>query len=286
VVSILLLPLTLIYCIVVLSKRIFAKKVSYDIPIISIGNLIVGGSGKTPIAIELAKDMQDIAIILRGYKRDSKGLVIVSNRGDILVDTSTSGDEAMLFATSLSNATVIVSEDRVKAIHKAKEMGIKAIFLDDGFSKSSIKKLDILIKPHKQPTNIFCLPSGGYREPRFLYSIADIVLHEKIDFSRDAKIKEPTEDMILITAISKPERLNEYIPKDIPKYHYPDHYSFSQDEIKELVNKHSATSVIVTTKDYVKIKDFDINYSILELNISIDKKIREKINNYIKNYNK
>jgi tetraacyldisaccharide 4'-kinase len=72
----------------------------------------------------------------------------------------------MLLANSLKNATVIVSEDRVKAILKAKELGCKIIFLDDGFSKYQIAKFNILLKPKDEPTNNFCIPSGGYREPK------------------------------------------------------------------------------------------------------------------------
>jgi tetraacyldisaccharide 4'-kinase len=286
ILSITLLPLTIIYCIIILSKRFFAKKIELGIPIISIGNLIVGGSGKTPITIALAKDRDEIAIVLRGYKRESKGVVVVSNRGEILTDVISSGDEAMLLATSLDKAIVIVAEDRVAGITKAKELGAKTIFLDDGFSKSYIKKLDILVKPKKQPTNIFCLPSGGYREPRFLYSSADLVIDESTDMTKQTHISNPSENMVLVTAISKPQRLDEYLPHDMPKYYFADHHSFSLDELQEIIIKHKCTSLLVTTKDYVKIKDLDIECSILELDILLDTKIIKKVDNYIKNYNK
>jgi len=144
--SFLLLPLTFLYCFVVISKRLFAKKIDFKVPIISIGNLTVGGSGKTPLTIELAKEYENCAIVLRGYGRTSKGLVVVSKEKNILCDVSQSGDEAMLYAKSLPNATVIVSEDRTKAIELAKSFTCQPIFLDDGFSKSYIKKFDILIK--------------------------------------------------------------------------------------------------------------------------------------------
>jgi len=126
---------------IILTKRAMAKQIEFGIPIISVGNIIVGGSGKTPVTINLASKYEDVCIILRGYGRASKGLQVVSLRGKILVDVKTSGDEAMLLANSLPKATVIVSENRVTAILKAKELACKIIFLDDGFYKISYFKI-------------------------------------------------------------------------------------------------------------------------------------------------
>ena len=179
--SIILLPLTLIYCLIVGIKRFRDRKIDFGIQIISIGNLIVGGSGKTPITIEIAKNQKNIAIILRGYGRSSKELVIVSENGKLLSDVKTSGDEAFLIAKKLPNATVIVSKNRKLGIIKAKELGCNKVILDDGFSKTDIKKFDILIKPKDEPKNIFCIPSGPYREPKFIYAMADLVLEDGLD---------------------------------------------------------------------------------------------------------
>jgi tetraacyldisaccharide 4'-kinase len=71
----------------VLSKRFFGKKrkLYFTIPIVSIGNLTVGGNGKTPFCIALAKDYSNIAIVLRGYGRKSHGLILVSDNGQNIV---------------------------------------------------------------------------------------------------------------------------------------------------------------------------------------------------------
>lgn len=153
--SVLLLPFTLIYILVILFKRASSTPKEFGIPIISVGNLIVGGSGKTPLTIHLAQDKKDVAVVLRGYGRASKGLFLVSLHGKILEDVNTSGDEATLLALSLPNATIIVSENRIEAILKAKELGCKMVFLDDGFSKYDIQKFNILLRPKKEPTNLF-----------------------------------------------------------------------------------------------------------------------------------
>ncbi len=284
--SYLLLPLTLIYCLVVYFKKLFSKREDFSLPIISIGNLIVGGSGKTPITIALANRYKDVAIILRGYKRESKGLIVVSHKKEIRVDVKTSGDEAMLLAKSLPKATVIVSEDRKKAILKAKKLGAKIIFLDDGYSKKSIKKFDILIEPDLNNINSFCLPSGPYREPKSEYQYSDIVLKEGVDFQKSVKFEDKPSKMILITAISKPKRLLAYIPKTIPFYFFEDHHNFTKEEIETLIKKHQAQSILCTSKDAVKLEKFGYKLSILELNITINPKKVQKIDNFIKSFDK
>ncbi len=280
------MPLTLIYCVIVITKRKFSKPENFNIPIISVGNLIVGGSGKTPFTISLAKRYKEVAVILRGYKRESKGLIIVSKKGKIVADIKQSGDEAMLYAKSLQNATVIVSENREEAIKKAKKMGEKIIFLDDGFNKTKIEKLDILLIPSQKYKNSFCLPSGPYREPKSFEKFASIIAKEDIDFKRKVFIKNPTKRMILITAISKPKRLDKYIPKGIKKIYFPDHYSFKKSELEKLMKKYKATSILTTNKDAVKMENFNLPLSILELDIEINEEIIKKCEDFINNFGK
>lgn len=279
---------------IILTKRAIAKQIEFGIPIISVGNIIVGGSGKTPVTINLASKYEDVCIILRGYGRASKGLQIVSLRGKILVDVKTSGDEAMLLANSLPKATIIVSEDRIKAILKAKELACKIIFLDDGFSKYHISKFNILLRPKDEPTNIFCLPSGGYREPKGFYAQADIELLEGKDFKRvisikkDGKISELPTKTILITAISKPKRLLEYLPKDIKMISFPDHYSFLKEDIDKIQNEYKEYVILTTGKDLVKLKEFNIkNLYLMDLEIEISKDVDFSLmNEYIESFNK
>ena len=119
------------------------KEEEFEIDIVSVGNLNVGGSGKTPLTSALAVNYENVAIVLRGYGRESKGLFVIKDSIKILHDVSISGDEAMIYAHKVPNAIVIVSEDRKKGIKKAKEMGAKIVFLDDAYSKHDIIKLDL-----------------------------------------------------------------------------------------------------------------------------------------------
>ena len=279
---------------IILTKRAMAKPIEFGIPIISVGNIIVGGSGKTPITIKLASKYENACVILRGYGRVSKGLYVISLNGKILVDVKTSGDEAMLLANSLSNATIIVSENRIKAILKAKELGCKIIFLDDGFSKYQIAKFNILLRPKDEPTNIFCLPSGGYREPKGFYAQANIELLEGTDFKRvisikkDGKICELPSKTILITAISKPKRLLEYLPKDIKMISFPDHYTFTKEDITKIQEEYKDFSFVTTGKDFVKLKEFNIkNLYLMDLEIEISENVDFSLmDEYISGFNK
>ena len=291
-IGILLLPFTVIYCIVTAYNRISKKPIEFGIPVISIGNLLVGGTGKTPITIYLAKKYKKSAVILRGYGRESKGLLVVSDGKKILENIKTAGDEAILLANSLPNTIIIVSEDRRYGILKARELGCEIAFLDDGYRHHDIKKFDILIRPKKEPTNIFCLPTGGYRDTKMMYSFADLVLkeeqdfHRKISFSKDnKKVEELPENLVLLTAISKADRLFEYLPKNTPSVIFEDHHQFTKSDIEAVYKKYPDASIITTGKDLVKLKQFNLkDIYLMGLDIDILPEVIEAIDKYIKEY--
>ncbi len=276
VISFFLIPFTFLYMLIILTKRAMAKPIEFGIPIISVGNIIVGGSGKTPVAIKLASKYENSCIILRGYGRQSKGLFVISHNNKILEDVNVSGDEAMLLAKALPNSTVIVSEDRVKAILKAKELACKIVFLDDGFSKYHISKFNILLRPKNEPENIFCLPSGGYREPKGFYAQADIELKENKDFKRIITFKKDSKKieilpnkLVLLTAISKPKRLLEFLPKNTKMVSFPDHHNFTIEEINSIKKQYKDYSFITTSKDLVKLDRYSLDNLYL-MNLEIE----------------
>nr|WP_314892451.1 tetraacyldisaccharide 4'-kinase [uncultured Campylobacter sp.] len=176
--GVILAPLSLLYTLIVCLKRLFAKPQKFKIPIISVGNLTLGGSGKTPLVRALFKEFNPrlkTCIILRGYGRKSRGLLEVSLGGRILCDARQSGDEAMEYALFLRGANVIVSEDRAAGILRAQTLGFELVILDDGFSKFNISKFDILLRPQSAPKLPFCLPFAAYRYPPFFYKFADFI---------------------------------------------------------------------------------------------------------------
>ncbi len=275
--SFLLLPLSWLYCFGMYVRFKNKTQTNFDIDIISVGNLSVGGSGKTPLVTAMASRYEDVAIVLRGYGRSSKGLYVVKNRDEILCDVGVSGDEAMIYAHKLSDAIVIVSEDRQKGILKAKEIGAKIIFLDDAYSKHDIKKLDFLIDVKSQ--NDSCLPSGPFREKLWASKEA-IVLQDGKDFKRVVELKNKSAKMSLVTAIARPSRLDEFLPQVVSKNYFEDHHRFTKTELEEIMKKDSCDSLLVTYKDFVKVESFNLPLSLLDLEVQVDEKVFKAIDKY------
>jgi tetraacyldisaccharide 4'-kinase len=266
ILSYLLSPLSFLYCFVMWLRFKSAKPEDFGVDIISVGNLVVGGSGKTPFVTALAKDKKNVAIILRGYGRNSSGMIVVKECSEILVDVEQSGDEAMIYAKKLPHAIVIVSEDRKIAIQKAKEMGCEKIFLDDAYSKHLIKKKDILLDVETQ--NKFCLPSGPYRE-RLWQGKDALVLQEGKDFERKTTVLDARQKMSLVTAIARPQRLNKYLPDVVSKNYFEDHHNFTKEELQTILDRDESESLLVTFKDYVKIENFGLPLSLLDLELEL-----------------
>ncbi len=276
-------PLSLIYASFMLLRRLVTFKKSYEVPIVSIGNLTVGGSGKTPFVIALAKRYSGAVVVSRGYGRKSRGLVEVSRNGEILVDVFASGDEPMLMATSLPNASIIVSENRNLAVERAIANGAKVIFLDDGFNRVNIKKYEILLFP-KRVKNYMPFPSGAFREFFFMKYLADISLHEDREYKRIVTLLNPTKKMLLVTAISNPERLKPFLPQGVvAEIFLDDHSYFNEEELKIKMEEIGATSLLVTEKDEVKMLAFKLPLSVMQLELEIKNEILDKIDRYIKN---
>jgi len=279
-VSFLLLPLSWIYCLGMWIRFKSKTPQDFGIKIISIGNLSVGGSGKTPLTSALAMRYKNVAIILRGYGRESKGLVVIKDTKDILCDVAVSGDEAMIYAHKVPHAIVIVSEDRKLGILKAKEMGAKIVFLDDAYSKHDIKKLDILIDVETENKN--CLPSGAFRE-RLWANKEAVVLKDGVDFKRVVELKDKCDRMSLVTAIARPQRLDKFLPDVVAKNYFEDHHSFTKSELDEIIQKDGSDSLLVTYKDFVKVESFSLPLSLLDLHVEVEDKVFKTIDNYIGN---
>ena len=267
---------------IMLIRRKVTVRKSFGIPIVSIGNLIVGGSGKTPFVIEVASRYRDVAVISRGYGRKSSGLVEVSRKGVVLVDVEISGDEPMLMAQSLPHASVIVSEDRHKAIALAKAQGAKLIILDDGFNRVEIEKFEVLLEP-QSVANPFPFPAGPFREFAWCKLAADIVAKEGRDFKRKVSVENPASNMLLVTAISHPERLEPFLPKGVVgRFYLPDHAYFDEAQLRQKMEVCGAQTLLVTQKDAVKMEGFKLPLSKMKLKLEIQSKIMHAIDAYVK----
>ncbi len=190
IIRILLAPFALLYGIgvglrVFLYKKGILKGVEFDLPIISVGNLSIGGAGKTPhieYLIRLLGDYLEIATISRGYKRKTSGFLVVKPQHN----TVAVGDEPLQFARKFPEVLVTVSESRTFAVpHILMEKpGTQLILLDDAFQHLSIKPgLNILLTEYSLLfTRDYLLPVGRLREWRSAYKRADIIVVSKCPF--------------------------------------------------------------------------------------------------------
>jgi tetraacyldisaccharide 4'-kinase len=214
---ILLLPFALVYWLIIwvrnklYDKNIF-KSSGFGLPLISVGNLSVGGTGKSPMVeyiVALLNDKYKIATLSRGYKRKTKGYALANHNTTALEI----GDEPMQFHVKFPELTVAVGEQRVEAIpqllHDRPET--ECIILDDAFQHRAIKAgLDILLTEHD---NLFVydfyLPTGDLRDLKSSYKRAEIIVVTKCkpDLSVDAKnkitelVKPLPQQKIFFTAI-------------------------------------------------------------------------------------
>jgi tetraacyldisaccharide 4'-kinase len=168
ILRLLLLPFNLPYFLVVLLRnKLFdwglLKSYAFDMPIICVGNLQVGGSGKTPTTEYIAHLLKDykVAILSRGYGRKTKGFIVA----DDSASADTIGDEPLQYYNKLKNVTVAVCEDRVAGVEQLKQ-NHQVILLDDAFQHRRLKAgLNILLfEQNKLQRFQFLMPAGNLRE--------------------------------------------------------------------------------------------------------------------------
>ncbi len=169
----LLYPFSLLFCMAVKIRNFMfdkgiLKSVSYPLPLISVGNLTVGGTGKTPLTeylIKLLSQKYRCALLSRGYGRKSKGPLIASGKETAL----TIGDEPMQIKLKFPDIDVAVAEKRVLGMSQLLELPTPpdVVLLDDAFQHRAVKPgLSILVTDYHRPVySDVCLPAGNLREP-------------------------------------------------------------------------------------------------------------------------
>jgi len=192
--KLLLLPLVPVYAgIIAFRNLLFDRKVlkskQVDAKVISIGNISLGGSGKTPVVIYLTDLLKrngiNVGVLSRGYGRISKGYLLVSDGDKIFTTVDQSGDE--MYHTVLDcKVPAAVSENRVKGANQLiKDTGINTIVMDDAFQHRWIKRdLDILVLDQRflNDQSFFVqnlLPTGNMREPYKAIARADAVIYNR-----------------------------------------------------------------------------------------------------------
>ena len=292
-----LFPFSLLYKIItrvyhVLYDKGFLSSTSYEKPVICVGNLSVGGTGKSPMIeylITLLNDDVRIAVLSRGYKRKTKGFKYVLE-DDCARDV---GDEPLQIKRKFKSITVAVCADRRAGIAVLLENN-DVILLDDAFQHRKVKAgLNILLTSYNHLyVNDFILPTGNLREPKIGFKRADLVVvtkcpdkltavqqrqleselglmpRQKLFFSKigySEFIKNNKEMMplnslkdvvfTLVTGIANPSPLLSFLRTKGLKFehlNFPDHHTFSESDLKLIASK---PFVLTTEKDFMRLSD-------------------------------
>ena len=263
------------------------KSRPYSTPVISVGNITVGGTGKTPhveYLIRLLKDRAKVAVLSRGYKRKTSGFVLAGDDATV----RTIGDEPYQMKTKFPDITVAVDKKRTRGIEKLTSgdyvKDIDVILLDDAFQHRYVKPgINILLVDyHRLIIYDKLLPAGRLREPVVSKNRADIVIVTKcpkdlrpMEFRVITKamslypyqqLSESLADknVLLLTGIASPEQmlidLKNYA-KEVTPLAFSDHHDFKKkdvDRINEAFNALPSPKLIVTTeKDETRLKQVE-----------------------------
>lgn len=289
--QILLFPFAIIYDLVTRSRNWlfdngFKKINSYpELTIISVGNLSVGGTGKTPmveflIRHGLSKNWQ-MAVLSRGYGRKTKGLLIADKNDS----PATIGDEPFGYYSAFGEKiSVVVAERRAEGIEGIKNQlpKIKVILLDDAFQHRSVRPdLSFLLTTSKNPYwQDFVLPSGMLRETRRGANRADLVIISKSEeifvppinmpFAQSTvKYKdlnlvsgEEKKKVIAIAGLANSEDFFNHVSAqyDIKdRIQFADHHAYTSQDVSKIIRRcHDLDAMMLTThKDAVKLKYFE-----------------------------
>jgi tetraacyldisaccharide 4'-kinase len=260
-----------------------------SIPVISIGNLVVGGAGKTPVASWLLT-----------------GLLAMGHR-PALVTRGYGPDEVLLYQVRNPGVPVVVDTSKCRAVQRAARQGADVAVLDDGFQHRAAKRdVDIVLLAAEQGTDGALFPRGRFREPLAALSRADaIVVTRKVATLKEARVTgreasaqapqavlgqihlgadgwtdleeyvlsagpgpapsgscsgPPPGDLLAVSSIAEPDGFHEMVRSRatgvVECMVFPDHHAFRRNDVLRIVERAGERSVVITEKDAVKLSMF------------------------------
>jgi tetraacyldisaccharide 4'-kinase len=221
--------------------------------ILSVGNLVVGGSGKTPVVIHLANEAlragHRVAVLTRGYGRKSKNALAI--RAEELRSLDETGDEPRLIARSCPGVTVFISADRVASAREAVKQGFNFLILDDGFQHRRLARdIDLLLEVS---ANGFLLPAGPLREPASHARRATHIWKRDIDYRYE--LAPLSGKFVLLLGVARPDLVKQSVEtaggEVVALHAYADHHVFTSSEIARAVQdtKQLGATLATTEKD-------------------------------------
>ncbi len=285
------------------------KSQEYDFPVICVGNLSVGGTGKTPMTeylIKFLKDLTSLGVLSRGYGRSTSGYLFVehSHTADQV------GDEPLQYKTKFENISVAVCEDRRKGIKLLTEEALepKILVLDDAYQHRSVKAgFSILLTPYDDLFyNDNVLPAGNLRESRRGAKRAQVIIVSKcpvglsvnaqsvvrkkisqythgnvyfttIDYSNNIYGEQgrmelsdiPNTGVTLVTGIANPKPLLKFIESKNITFDHKQYKDHHNFSASELESLEKCSFILTTEKDYMRLKSRLKNKNLFYLPIEV-----------------
>lgn len=285
-------------------NRGILKSKRFDIPVLSVGNLSTGGTGKTPmVSFFIEKSKGEIAVLSRGYGRNTKGFIEVSDQHN----ATSVGDEPMEQKRKHPNTIVAVCEERVAGVTQLlkNHSNLSGVILDDAFQHRYITpSRSILLTPYDQIyARDHILPAGNLRESKRGAKRADVIvvtkcpnqltLERKEEVKRELNTTKPVffskityapnpeihnKKWILVTGIATPSPIYDYLKSinvDFIPLKFPDHYPYSEKDVskmKEAIAQYSTEGILTTSKDFERLSKFNATHelTVSVLKISLD----------------
>lgn len=302
----------------------FCKSKLYDFPIICVGNLSAGGTGKTPMIeylIRLLKNDYKVATLSRGYKRNTKGFYIADENSS----AEKIGDEPFQFYQKFRNIVVSVDGNRQNGIAQLQQLlnAPDIILLDDGFQHRKVKAgLNILLTTYdKLYIDDFVLPTGNLREPKAGAKRADIIIVTKCPYGLDESkknniiirlkplstqavffstikysetvynsiISKPLTNLknqgfTLVTAIANPKPLLNFLNSSGYNYEHLNFKDHHSFTKRELKFLNTTPLILTTEKDYMRLRENIDPERLFCLPIEMEISNKEKFDNLINEY--
>ena len=317
-----LLPLSWLYGLVVSIRNLMfdvgmLKSKTFPLPVICVGNITVGGTGKTPhteYLIRLLSEKHQVAVLSRGYKRQSEGYVLATPTTSM----TDIGDEPYQMKHKFPQIHMAVDKDRCHGIEKLMKKEVQpstdVVILDDAYQHRYVKAgLNILLMDYHRLIYLDkLLPAGRLRESSSGTKRADIVIvtkcprditpiertgierslnienWQKIFFSTYSypdDMKGIGKNPLLVTGIASPEQMIYDLQKIIPEFDvmsFPDHHHFTENDINNIRTRAAGRMILTTEKDSTRLHGLE-NVKVIPIEVEfIDGK--EEFDNIIRNY--
>lgn len=300
-----LLPFSYLYRGMAYLDRAVTRTQKSPLPVICIGNLTMGGAGKTPTAravLNMVAEHGKFAtpcFLMRGYGGTHKGPLEV----DLTVHTSWYvGDEALMQARY---APVIVSANRYKGARLAQKRGYDLIVMDDGFQNPSIKKdlAFIVVDGGFGFGNGQCFPSGPLREPIAsglsrcnaaivinrtagvdLAALGNKKQYEASIYVENAPDKDHKREVVAFAGIARPEKFFKTLEDNgyhiHAQYSFPDHHTFTHGELRQIESRaeEAGMDIITTEKDWIRLSEtWQEKIDCLRISVKLEDKFKSAL---------